>query len=112
MGGALALGLSAPLMVVAFLLLLGAVQNARRPAFVAYLDRYMAKRWRATTLSVENLARAWLSAMVLLAGWLAHMTGLVAVAVVAGGLFLSAALAVRRHSVENRSQKLTGRTPL
>ncbi len=43
---------------LALMLGLAALQNARRPIFVAAIDDVMDPRWRATTLSVESQARA------------------------------------------------------
>lgn len=42
---------------------LAALQNARRPIFIAAVDDVMDPRWRATTLSVESQARALVHAL-------------------------------------------------
>ena len=61
----------------AMMLALAALQNARRPLFVATLDGYMDKRWRTTTLSVESQLRQWAYALTALGtGALAEWGGL------------------------------------
>ncbi len=61
------------------LLVFNGMQNLRRPLFIAALDQHMDKRLRATTISVETLARALAYALaVLVGGWLADQSGLYA----------------------------------
>lgn len=93
---AVALASTLPIVAAALLLLLGATQNARRPVFVAYLDGFMPKRWRATTLSIENQARSWWFAGITIgAGAVADAVGLAgAFAIVSAGLVVSAVLAL------------------
>lgn len=74
-------GLLAPGLVL--MLGLGAVQNARRPIFVATVDDVMDPRWRTTTLSAENVARE-----------VTHALSAVALGVIADHVGLGAAFAV------------------
>ena len=58
-------------------LVLAFAQNARRPTFVAELNRSMDKPQRATTLSIESQARSWSFAVLApTTGWLADTAGL------------------------------------
>ena len=77
---------------------LAALQNARRPIFVAAADEVMDPRWRTTTLSVESQARAIVHALTAAAiGFVSEEGGLgvgfsvmaVLVAVAAAGSFAS-----------------------
>lgn len=63
--GATAAGLLGGWLTPGLVLMLGlaALQNARRPVFVAAIDDVMDPRWRATTLSIESQARAGLHAV-------------------------------------------------
>lgn len=85
-------GLLAPGLVL--MLGLGAVQNARRPIWVAAVDDVMDPRWRATTLSAESLARAVVHALTaIVVGVVADHAGLgAAFAVMAALVGLAAAL--------------------
>ena len=79
------LGLAWPGLVL--LLGLAALQNARRPIFLAHLDDLMDPNYRTTVLSAESQCRNWLYAgTAVLAGWLADHTGLHGVFILAAAL--------------------------
>lgn len=78
-------------------LALAALQNIRRPIFVATLDDVVDPRFRATALSVETQARSWGYAIsALLAGALADLQG-PGLALLVMGLTLGIAALVRRR---------------
>lgn len=94
-------GLLAPGLV--FMMGLAALQNARRPIFVAAIDDVMDPRWRATTLSVESQARAGAHAVTAAAvGLVAEWAGLGAgFALMAGIVAISAIVSARFAAREN-----------
>jgi hypothetical protein len=78
---------------VVLMWVLAALQNARRPLFVATLDDHMEPDWRTTTLSVESQLRRWVYAATALgAGVLAEYGGLGAAFASMAGLMLTGAL--------------------
>lgn len=83
---------------------LAALQNARRPLFVATLDAHMEPQWRATTLSVESQMRRWVYAATALgAGWLAEVGGpALAFAGMAGLMLIGALFGVWRRLAQRR----------
>lgn len=75
-GGLGLLAGGAALVILPVFLALAALQNARRPIFIAALDDVMDPRFRTTALSVETQARSWsYAAGALLAGVLADWRG-------------------------------------
>lgn len=94
-------GLLAPGLI--FMMGLAALQNARRPIFIAAIDDVMDPRWRATTLSVESQARAGAHAVTAAAvGIVAEWGGLGAgFALMAGIVALSAIVSARFAAREN-----------
>ena len=90
------------------LLLLVGLQNLRRPLFIAALDKFMDKYQRATTISVETLARCVAYAItVVVSGYLADAVGLRSAYAAMAGLFVlglwPTLLAARRESAKKRS---------
>lgn len=91
------LGESAALAVLPAFLGLAALQNARRPIFVAALDDVMDPRFRTTALSIERQARAWSYAVGALGAGLLSDWGGPGVALLGMGAVLAvAAVAIRR----------------
>lgn len=85
------------LVVLPVFLALAALQNARRPIFVAALDDVMDPRFRTTALSVETQARSWSYALgALLAGALADWQG-PGLALLGMGIILGGAVALSRR---------------
>lgn len=85
---------------------LAALQNARRPIFVATVDDVMDPRWRATTLSVESQARAIVHAVTAAGvGLVAERVGLGAGFAVMATLVGLAALIGRRTGRVSAAQK-------
>jgi MFS family permease len=78
------------------LMLLAALQNARRPVFVAALEERMDKKFRTTTLSIENQGRAWIyAASAVCVGAVGDAAGLAAAFAVMAGVLLAGGAAVR-----------------
>lgn len=100
--GLTAAGLLGDLLAPGLVVMLGlaALQNARRPIFIAAVDDVMDPRWRATTLSVESQARAALHAVTAAAvGFAAEWGGLGA------GFGIMAALVAASAIVSARAAK-------